>query len=88
MSRLSSFLAGVGFRSATPSFEPGEEVTVIVTGRDGDAALARVGDTVLRVTGAPASAHHAKVRAEITAFDGSSARGEAEFLDVVGESAF
>ena len=88
MSRLGSFLAGVGFRTATPAFEPGETVTLIVTGLDGDVALARVGDTVLRVRGAPEAALDKKVRIEITSFDGANASGEAEFLDVVGESAF
>ena len=88
MSRLGAFFAGVGFRTATPSFEPGERVTAIITGRDGDAALARIGDTVLRVRDTPASALDRKVRIEITTFDGANARGEAEFLDVVGESAF
>lgn len=88
MSRLGKFFEGVGFRTAHPAFEPGEEVTVIITGLDGDAALVRVGDTILRVEDAPASALNAKARIRISSFDATTHTGDAELLSVVGDGTF
>jgi hypothetical protein len=76
------------FRSATPSFEPGDEIEVFVTGvRDG-VHVARIGDTVIRVPDAPAGLVDSRVRLRITEFDDGAHEGTAEFLEKVGESAF
>jgi hypothetical protein len=88
MSLLDKYLAGWGFRSHTPSFDPGQEITVFVTGYDGDSPVARVGDTVLRVENAPADAVDARVRLRVESFDQSDYTGTATYLDRVGESAF
>jgi hypothetical protein len=88
MSFLDAFTAGFGFRSATPEFDAGDELTVIVTGIDADGPIARVGDTIFRVPDAPADAVDAKVRIRVTAFDDNDHEGEAEFVERVGETAF
>lgn len=88
MSWLEKYLAGWSFRTATPTFEPGQELAVIITGFDGDTALARVGDTVLHVEEAPAAALDARVRIEILEFDENEFVGRATFLDLLGEGTF
>ncbi|WP_132057706.1 DUF7513 family protein [Halorussus amylolyticus] len=88
MSLLEKYLAGVGFRTNTPAFEPGEEISAFVTGYDGDTPVARIGDTVLRVEGAPADAVDARARLKIESFDATDHTGTATYLERVGESAF
>ncbi|USZ68889.1 hypothetical protein NGM10_03925 [Halorussus salilacus] len=88
MSFLDKYLAGWGFRSHTPSFDPGEEITVFVTGHDGDTPVARVGNTILRVENAPADAVDARVRLRVESFDDDAHTGTATYLERVGESAF
>lgn len=88
MSRFDAFTEGVSFRSATPSFDEGDELTVVVTGVDADGPIARVGDTVLRIPDAPADAVDAKVQIRVTAFDDNDHEGVAEFVERVGDTAF
>jgi hypothetical protein len=88
MSRRRKFFAGVGFRTNKPDFEEGEEVTAFVTGYDGGTPIARVGDTVLRVEGAPADAVDARARLRVESFDDNDHVGTATYLERVGESAF
>ena len=88
MSLLDKYLAGWGFRTNTPEFEPGEEITAFVTGYDGEAPVVRIGDTVLQVADAPVEAVDARVRLEVESFDASTHTGTATYLERVGESAF
>ena len=88
MSRLATYLKGWSFRTATPSFEVGEVVSVFVTGVEGGEPVVRVGDTILSVPDAPEEAVDSRVRVRITAFDERDHTGEATYLETVGESAF
>ncbi|QCC47993.1 DUF7513 family protein [Halobellus limi] len=83
MSRLDKFLAGLRFRSSTPSFEVGDEVPAFVTGRTDDGLLVRVGDTVLELPDADQSLVDAKVTIEIESFDESTHRGTARVVEVL-----
>lgn len=87
MSFLDSFLAGVGFRSSTPKFDPGEEITAFVTGYDDGCCLARIGDTVLRVPDATEETVGMQARLRIDSFDTNRHTGEATVLDVIDDSA-
>ncbi len=88
MSFVSKYLTGWSFRTTTPSFEEGQEVSLFVTGTRGGTPVARVGDTVLRLSNAPPEAVDSRVRARVTAFDETDHTGEAEYIETVGESAF
>jgi hypothetical protein len=79
MSRFDAFLAGFEFRTATPQYEIGDELPVIITGRDGDDALVRIGDTRLRLPDTDVAVDD-EVRIRVTAFDAADATGEAELL--------
>ncbi|MFC7155513.1 hypothetical protein ACFQPA_08590 [Halomarina halobia] len=84
---LGSYLRGL-FRTTTPAFEEGQELTVFVTGHRGGTPVARVGDTVLRVIDAPEGLLDSRVRIRVTSFDANDHTGEAEYLERVGESVF
>lgn len=88
MSFLKKYTKGWSFRTTHPSFETGEEISVFVTGYEGDTAVARVGDTVLRLTDAPTDVRDKRVRARVREFDEGDYTGEAEYIETVGESAF
>lgn len=88
MSLLEKYLAGWTFRSTTPSFEPGEELSLFVTGYENGVAVARVGDTRLRLPDAPSGLTDKRVRLRVTAFDDDRHVGEATYEETVGESAF
>jgi hypothetical protein len=83
-----AFLAGFGFRTKTPSFETGQEIECMVTGRADDGVVARIGDTILRIDDAPPDAVDTIVRARVTEFDETTHRGTAEYLATVGTSSF
>lgn len=86
MSFREKYLAGWQFRTRTPAFEPGEELTVYVTGQDGETSVARVGDSVLRLADSvPADT---RVRIRVTDFDADTHAGEADVLDVLGTATF
>lgn len=82
MSRFRALTAGLGFRTTTPQFEVGQEIPVIVTGREGDTAVVRVGDTVLRLPGSELGVDDEAI-VRVTAFDAASSTGEAEFVETV-----
>lgn len=89
MSFLSKYLRGWSFRTNRPTFESGQEITAVITGVDGDGvAVARIGDTMLRVEDAPETALDARTRLRVTEFDDAKFTGTAEFVDVLGEGAF
>jgi|GEM_PF-362368 len=85
---LESFFAGVGFRTNTPSFDAGEEITAFVTGVEDGTAIARVGDSKLRIADAPTDAVDTLVRLRVEAFDDDTHVGQAEYLETVGASSF
>jgi hypothetical protein len=88
MSRFDKYLEGWGFRSKYPSFDVGDEISVFVTGSEDGVQLARVGDTKLRIPGAPDDLVDKRVRLRVTEFDDEEHVGEAEYIETVGESAF
>ena len=88
MSRFEKFLAGWSLRSSTPDYEPGDVIEVMVTGAEGDRAIARIGDSTLRIADAPADAVNTRVVVEVESWDGSAHAGRATYRKTVGESAF
>ncbi|RDI70576.1 DUF7513 family protein [Halopelagius longus] len=85
MSFLDFLFAEETFRAAKPAFEVGETVTAFVTGREGDAALVRVGDTILELSGAENVPVEGRVRLEIEEFDAASSRGRGRLLEVLDD---
>lgn len=79
MSRFDAFFEGASFRTATPQYEAGDELDVIVTGREGDDALVRIGDTVLRLPDTDVVVD-SEVRIRVTEFDADASTGTAELL--------
>lgn len=67
------------FRSATPTFEAGETLTVYLTGFDevSGKGEARVGDTILEVAGAAAENIDSLINIRVESFDAGSHRGTA-----------
>lgn len=89
MSRFEKFLAGWSFRSSTPGYEPGDVIEVMVTGEaNGDAAVARIGDSTLRIEGAPDDAVNTRVLVAVDAWDEAGHTGTGTYRETVGKSAF
>lgn len=88
MSRRRKFFAGVGFRTNKPSFEDGQEIRAFVTGYDGDSPVARIGDTVLRIDGAPDGSVDTRAKLRVESFDDAEHTGTATYLEYLGESSF
>jgi hypothetical protein len=93
VSLLDAVTAGLGFRSRTPSFAPGEEFDAVVTGTADGQSVVRIGDSRLRVVGTNGTDQSASVapdtwvRLRVRRFDEESAVGEAELVEVLeGES--
>lgn len=85
-----SFFDSWQFRSSYPSFAPGDRITVYATGynRETDRLLARVGDTVLTVTGGTADDVDRKLTVDVKSFNDSNHTGEAELINAVDEGGF
>jgi len=88
MSRFEKLLAGWSFRESTPDYEPGDVIEVMVTGDAGGEAVARIGDSVLRIEGAPDDALDTRVRVAVETWDEAAHRGTGTYRETVGESAF
>lgn len=88
MSRFEKFLAGWSFRGSTPDYEPGDVIEVMVTGDAGGETVARIGDSTLRIEGAPDDALDTRVRVAVETWDEGAHRGTGTYRETVGESAF
>ncbi|MDZ5812384.1 hypothetical protein U4E84_13625 [Halorubrum sp. AD140] len=88
MSVLTKFLAGWSFRDSTPAYESGEVIEVMVTDREGETAVARIGDSTLRIEGAPDDAVNTRVLVAVETWDETAHRGTGAYRETVGESAF
>ena len=85
MSLFDRLFAGAAFRSRTPSFEVGQEVTAFVTGVGDEVSLVRIGDTVIELPDADPALLETRVRFEVEAFDAASSRGRGRVLEVLDE---
>jgi hypothetical protein len=67
------------FRSARPTFEACEELNVYLTAFDADSgkAQARIGDSILEVSGARADQIDTLVQIRVESFDAQSHQGKA-----------
>ncbi|WP_416839591.1 hypothetical protein [Haloferax sp. DFSO52] len=84
MSRLDKLLAGWTFRTATPAFDVGDEITAYVTHRDDDGYSVRIGDSVLRIDDVDGLEIETKVLLRVTSFDADASKGTGEVLEVLG----
>lgn len=77
-------LAGWTFRTSTPNYEVGDELTAFVTGRSGSTSLVRIGDTVIRLPDADTDGSLVDKRVElrVTEFDSRTHEGTGELLAV------
>ena len=93
MSVFDKFLAGWSFRASTPDYAAGDAIEVMVTGVEGGAgeaktAVARIGDSTLRIEDAPADAVNTRVIVDVESWDGTEHRGVGTYRKTVGKSAF
>ena len=90
MSVFDKFLAGWSFRGSTPDYAAGDVLEVMVTGVEdgGKTAVARIGDSTLRIEGAPADPVNTRVLVDVESWDESAHAGRATYRETVGESAF
>ncbi|GAA0720083.1 hypothetical protein J2744_001781 [Halorubrum trapanicum] len=88
MSVFDKFLAGWSFRGSTPDYAAGNALEVMVTGEgDGD-HVARIGDSTLRIEGAPVDAVDTRIIVDVESWDDATHTGRATYRKTVGESAF
>ncbi|WP_458184925.1 DUF7513 family protein [Haladaptatus sp. NG-WS-4] len=83
MSLFDKYLKGWSFRTNKPEFDVGEEIDLYITGYENGTAVARVGDTILDVDGAPVSAIDTHVRLRIEEFDANDHVGRATYLEPI-----
>ncbi|ELZ59684.1 MULTISPECIES: DUF7513 family protein [Halorubrum] len=94
MSVFDKFLAGFSFRGSTPDYAAGDVLEVMVTGVEDDGgvgggtAIARIGDSTLRIEGAPADAVNTRVIVDVESWNETEHRGIGTYRETVGESAF
>ena len=77
MSHLDAFTKGWSFRTSTPDFEPGQEITAFVTGHDDGTHVVRIGDTVLSLDDIDDAENGDGDRSS----DGNGTGGETNLLD-------
>ena len=84
---LEKLLAGWTFRTSTPAYEAGDELTAFVTGTNGSAPLVRIGDTIIRLPdeNVDGSLVEKRVTLRVTEFDPRSNEGTAELLAIVDD---
>ncbi|SFR46993.1 hypothetical protein SAMN04487947_1799 [Halogeometricum rufum] len=85
MSFLRKLTAGLHLRTATPTYDAGEELVAFVTGLNGTTPIVRIGDTIIELPDADPSLVDATVRFEVESFDDSTFRGRGRLLDVLEE---
>ncbi|SEO78502.1 hypothetical protein SAMN04487948_105125 [Halogranum amylolyticum] len=80
-------LAGWTFRTSTPDYAVGDELTVFVTGTNGSTPIVRIGDTVISLLdvedGRPLVDRRVRIR--VTEFDTQRHEGSGELLSVFDE---
>ncbi len=71
------------FRSNHPTFEAGEEINAYLTTIDADTgrAEARIGDSILEVSGAKPEQLDQLVMLRVQSFDDQNHRGQAQIID-------
>ncbi|ELZ09681.1 TRAM domain-containing protein [Natrinema thermotolerans] len=88
MSIFGKYLTGWTFRANRPSLEVGSEIDVFISETNGSAGRAYIGDTELLVEGAGPETVEKQVRVRVTDFDETTATGEGDLVEVVGESSY
>lgn len=89
MSVFDKFLAGWSFRGSRPDYAAGDVLEVIVTDEaDGGGHVARIGDSTLRIEGAPDDAINTRIIVDVESWDDAAHSGRATYRETVGESAF
>ena len=93
MSVFDKFLAGWSFRASTPDYAAGDVLEVMVTGVAGGAGeaktpVARIGDSTLRIEGAPDDAINTRIIVDVESWDDAAHSGRATYRKTVGKSAF
>lgn len=88
MNVLRKYTEGLGFRTNTPSFDAGDEITVFVTGVESGRPIARIGDSTLRLANGSPDLVDRRVLLRVTDFDEATHVGDAEYVRTVGDSAF
>jgi hypothetical protein len=80
-------LAGWTFRTSTPDYEVGDQLTAFVTGRSGSTPIVRIGDTVISLpdAGTDGSLVDKRVELRVTEFDPQTHEGAGELLTVFDE---
>ena len=86
----SKYLKGCQFRTAKPRFDPGQELSLIITDYDHEAddAVAQVGDTRIHIEDTSSDIVDMKARIEVTDFDDNDHVGTAELIEVIGETMY
>lgn len=87
MSILEKYIKGLGFRTNRPSFDPGDEVRLFVTGFEDSTAIARVGDSVLRLPDVSEDLVDSQVDLRVESFDTDTFVGEATRIETTDGAA-
>lgn len=85
---LTKLLAGWTFRTSTPVYEVGEELTAFVTHTDGGTPVVRIGDTIIRLSdteGHSGVTVEKRVTFRVTEFDSQVNEGRGELLEVLDD---
>lgn len=88
--RLQQYFYGWWFRSSTPSYESGDEFEAYVFDYDDEdrRATVRMGDSRIHIPDVPPEIAGKRIRLRITEYDDAENRGEAEFIETLGETTF